>query len=66
MAAAVGAATTGAVGLAASLQFAVSAGELELHPPHFPWSHSGPLQSLDHQGYVNNFDNFSSVCYLMS
>ena len=22
--------------------------ELSLHPPHLPWSHSGPFDSLDH------------------
>ena len=26
----------------------VSAADLELHPPHFPWSHGGPFSALDH------------------
>ena len=31
------------------LLVSLSAGELELHPPHFPWSHNGPFSALDHQ-----------------
>merc|ERR1712122_465980 len=45
----VGTATAGAVGLGVALRTAVMAGDLELHPPAFPWSHKGPLDSLDHQ-----------------
>ncbi len=28
---------------------ALSAADLELHPPHFPWDHSGMFDSLDHK-----------------
>ena len=42
-------------GLAAGyiLQPSVSAAELELHPPHFPWDHRGFLSSLDHARYTH-------------
>ena len=30
----------------------VSAADLELHPPSFPWSHNGPFSALDHRRCV--------------
>ena len=48
-----GATTTGAVGLGVALTAAVYAGDLELHPPSYPWSHSGVLSSLDHARLVH-------------
>ena len=41
----------GAVGLAYTLDQSVKASGLELHAPHFPWSHDGPFSSLDHARY---------------
>lgn len=49
---ALGVLTAGGAGLALTLHTAVSAGELELHPPNFPWSHNGMLSSLDHSRCV--------------
>ncbi|XP_031465329.1 cytochrome c1, heme protein, mitochondrial [Phasianus colchicus] len=46
--AALGALTAGGAAAAVALRAAVDAGELELHPPAFPWSHGGPLAALDH------------------
>merc|ERR1711976_31373 len=43
-----GAAAAGGVALGAALQNSVSALDLILHPPTFPWSHSGALDSRDH------------------
>ncbi|KAL8212487.1 UNVERIFIED_CONTAM: hypothetical protein K2H54_048291 [Gekko kuhli] len=40
--------TDSGVGLALILHTAVNAGELELHPPSYPWSDSGLLSALDH------------------
>merc|ERR1712038_2196775 len=60
----VGTATAGAVGLGVALQTAVMAGDLELHPPAFPWSHKGPLDSLDHQGIRRGYIVYKQVCCL--
>merc|ERR1712117_968761 len=57
-----GTATAGAVGLGVALQTAVMAGDLELHPPQFPWSHKGPLDSLDHQGIRRGYIVYKQVC----
>ena len=43
-----GVATAGAVSTATALTVAVSARDLELHPPKMPWSHKGVLDSIDH------------------
>lgn len=43
-----GVVTAGGAGLALMLHQSVKASDLELHPPSFPWSHGGPLSSLDH------------------
>lgn len=43
-----GVVTAGGAGLALMLHQSVKASDLELHPPNFPWSHAGPLSSLDH------------------
>lgn len=34
--------------LAFALDQSVKAGDLELHPPKYKWSHSGMFDSLDH------------------
>lgn len=43
-----GVVAAGGAGLALALHQSVKASDLELHPPNFPWSHAGPLSSLDH------------------
>ena len=30
----------------------LSAADLELHPPKYPWDHSGVFNALDHRRYV--------------
>lgn len=53
-----GVVTAGGAGLALMLHQSVKASDLELHPPSFPWSHGGPLSSLDHA-------RFDFVCVLV-
>lgn len=43
-----GVVAAGGAGLALMLHQSVKASDLELHPPNYPWSHAGPLSSLDH------------------
>ncbi|XP_056341806.1 cytochrome c1, heme protein, mitochondrial [Oenanthe melanoleuca] len=40
----------------------LSAGELELHPPNFPWSHGGALSALDHASVRRGFQVYRQVC----
>jgi len=54
--------TAGTVGLGVALQTAVSAGDLVLHPPHYPWSHSGMLDSLDHTSMRRGYQVYKQVC----
>ncbi|NXL10329.1 CY1 protein, partial [Mesembrinibis cayennensis] len=49
--AALGLLAAGGGGLALALRSTLDAGELEMHPPSFPWSHGGPLAALDHSRY---------------
>ncbi|XP_027767016.1 cytochrome c1, heme protein, mitochondrial, partial [Empidonax traillii] len=57
------AAAGGSLSLALSLGGGpLSAGELELHPPAFPWSHGGPLQALDHASLRRGFQVYRQVC----
>lgn len=46
-----GVVAAGGAGLALMLHQSVKASDLELHPPQYPWSHGGPLSSLDHARY---------------
>lgn len=46
--------TAGGAGLALMLHQSVKASDLELHPPNYPWSHAGPLSSLDHARCVGS------------
>ncbi|NXT39930.1 CY1 protein, partial [Pelecanoides urinatrix] len=48
---ALGLLAAGGGGLALALRSGLSAGELEMHPPSFPWSHGGALAALDHGRY---------------
>ncbi|XP_068789724.1 cytochrome c1, heme protein, mitochondrial [Struthio camelus] len=59
---ALGVAVAGGAGLALALHAAVSAGELEMHPPHFPWSHGGMLSSLDHSSLRRGYQVYKQVC----
>ena len=59
---ALGAATAGLLGMGVALQAAVSAGELELHPPSYPWSHAGYLHSLDHASMRRGYFVYKQVC----
>ncbi|XP_061463196.1 cytochrome c1, heme protein, mitochondrial isoform X2 [Rhineura floridana] len=54
--------TAGGAGLALALHTAVSAGELELHPPKYPWSHRGMLSSLDHSSVRRGYQVYKEVC----
>ncbi|NXY83165.1 CY1 protein, partial [Alcedo cyanopectus] len=60
--AALGALAAGGGGLALALHSGLSAGELELHPPGFPWSHGGPLDALDHASLRRGFQVYKQVC----
>ncbi|XP_029007631.1 cytochrome c1, heme protein, mitochondrial [Betta splendens] len=54
--------TAGGAGLALALHQAVKASDLELHPPQYPWSHSGPLSSLDHASVRRGYQVYKQVC----
>ncbi|EDL29551.1 cytochrome c-1, isoform CRA_b [Mus musculus] len=55
MLSALGMLAAGGAGLAVALHSAVSASDLELHPPSYPWSHRGLLSSLDHTSIRRGF-----------
>jgi len=48
-------------GLFYSLDQKVGA-ELSIHPPSLPWSHSGPLDSLDHESARRGYQVYKQVC----
>lgn len=52
----------GAAGLAYTLDQSVKASGLELHPPHFPWSHDGVFSSLDHASVRRGYEVYKQVC----
>ncbi|XP_060099102.1 cytochrome c1, heme protein, mitochondrial [Heteronotia binoei] len=54
--------TAGGAGLALALHTAVNAGELEMHPPQYPWSHAGLLSSLDHSSIRRGYQVYKQVC----
>jgi len=58
----VGLVGTGGVVLLIGLERSVKAGDLELHPPHLPWSHSGTFQSLDHASIRRGYEVYKQVC----
>ncbi|XP_008569925.1 PREDICTED: cytochrome c1, heme protein, mitochondrial [Galeopterus variegatus] len=62
MLSALGMLAAGGAGLAVALHSAVSASDLELHPPSFPWSHRGLLSSLDHTSIRRGFQVYKQVC----
>lgn len=52
----------GAAGLAFVLDQSVKADGLDLHPPHFPWSHDGLFSSLDHASIRRGYQVYKEVC----
>lgn len=40
----------------------VFASDLILHPPKLPWSHNGPLSSLDHASIRRGYEVYKQVC----
>lgn len=52
---------TGAITVTALAQ-PTFAGDLVLHPPKFPWTHSGLLDSLDHASVRRGFEVYKQVC----
>jgi len=36
--------------------------DLTLHPPHLPWSHAGPMDSLDHGSIRRGYQVYKQVC----
>lgn len=59
---ALGVLAAGGAGLAAALHSAVSASDLELHPPGYAWTHRGLLSSLDHASIRRGFQVYKQVC----
>ncbi|XP_076601456.1 cytochrome c1, heme protein, mitochondrial [Chaetodon auriga] len=57
-----GVVTAGGAGLALMLHQSVKASDLELHPPNYPWSHAGPLSSLDHASVRRGYQVYKQVC----
>jgi ubiquinol-cytochrome c reductase cytochrome c1 subunit len=55
---------TGGCGLALAMQELqpVHAGELELHPPQYPWSHSGAFNTFDHAAIRRGHQVYMQVC----
>jgi len=51
----------GAAALAAALDDSVKA-DMVLHPPKLPWSHNGPLESLDHASIRRGYQVYKQVC----
>ena len=40
----------------------LSAADLELHPPHYAWDHSGLFSALDHKRLVSTYMFVMSFC----
>uniref|UniRef100_A0A8C4EPK2 Cytochrome c1, heme protein, mitochondrial n=1 Tax=Dicentrarchus labrax TaxID=13489 RepID=A0A8C4EPK2_DICLA len=57
-----GVVAAGGAGLALMLHQSVKASDLELHPPNYPWSHAGPLSSLDHASVRRGYQVYKQVC----
>uniref|UniRef100_A0A8C7LW60 Cytochrome c1, heme protein, mitochondrial n=1 Tax=Oncorhynchus mykiss TaxID=8022 RepID=A0A8C7LW60_ONCMY len=54
--------TTSGAGIALMLQQSVKASDLELHPPNYPWTHSGMLSALDHGSIRRGYQVYKQVC----
>lgn len=59
---AVGAVTTGLVGLGVALEVSVGASTYELHPSKYRWSHNGLLESFDHASVRRGYQVYKQVC----
>jgi len=57
-----GLALVGASGISYLLNESVKAGEPVVHPPKHPWSHNGPLSSLDHTSIRRGYEVYKQVC----
>jgi len=57
-----GVVVAGGAGLALALNQSVKASDLELHPPNYPWSHSGMVSSLDHASIRRGYQVYKQVC----
>ncbi|CDS12507.1 Putative Ubiquinol-cytochrome c reductaseFT cytochrome c1 subunit [Lichtheimia ramosa] len=63
--AAVTAGIVGATGLAymyADSELSANMADEGLHPPHHPWSHSGPLSTYDHAAIRRGYQVYREVC----
>lgn len=40
----------------------LAAADLELHPPHYPWDHSGMFKALDHKSIRRGYQVYKQVC----
>ncbi|XP_055352225.1 cytochrome c1, heme protein, mitochondrial-like [Paramacrobiotus metropolitanus] len=59
----VGAAAVGGACVLYALEHSeVEASGTDLHPPHFHWAHSGPLDSYDHQSLRRGYQVYKQVC----
>jgi len=58
----VGAASVGAVGVGAALLTPVLAEGIELHPPHYPWSHNGMFNAYDMASVRRGYQVYKQVC----
>ncbi|CAG9858682.1 unnamed protein product [Phyllotreta striolata] len=45
-----------------TLDQAVKAGEMELHPPRFPWAYKGIITALDHASLRRGYEVYRQVC----
>uniref|UniRef100_A0A0B6ZR85 Cytochrome c1, heme protein, mitochondrial n=1 Tax=Arion vulgaris TaxID=1028688 RepID=A0A0B6ZR85_9EUPU len=55
-------ALTGGAVVATALAQPTFASELVLHPPHYPWSHNGLLQTFDHASIRRGYQVYKQVC----
>ncbi|KAM8967882.1 cytochrome c1, heme protein, mitochondrial [Pelodytes ibericus] len=53
---------TGGTGLAFALHQSVKASEIDVHPPSYPWDHSGYLSALDHSSVRRGYQVYKQVC----
>lgn len=58
----IGVITAGGAGLVFALHNSVKATDMELHAPSYPWSHGGPLSSLDHGSVRRGYQVYKQVC----
>ncbi|BFZ13096.1 hypothetical protein BsWGS_16135 [Bradybaena similaris] len=55
-------ALTGGAVVATALAQPTFAGDLVLHPPKYPWSHNGLLQTFDHASVRRGYQVYKQVC----